>query len=122
MEVRYQFCKCVELMLAKADTFVDLGPGTVTMVFGGDEEKVEEQCHTFPLAAHSHVFRKMFTVDMLEKASGRVEMPHISPATGRQCFEFVWLRINGSNKFHPLKGLSHEIDFKNFDQTLKNLT
>jgi hypothetical protein len=84
--VRYRFfCKCVELKLAKADTFVDLGPGTVTMIFGRDEEKVEEQCHTFPLAAHSPVFRKMLTVDMLEKASGRVEMPHISPATGRQC-------------------------------------
>jgi hypothetical protein len=86
MEVRYRFCcKCVELMLAKADTFVDLGPGTVTMIFGRDEEKVEEQCHNFPLAAHSQVFRKMLTVDMLEKASGRVEMPHISPATGRLC-------------------------------------
>jgi hypothetical protein len=24
-------------------------------------------------------------------------------------------------KFIPLKGLSHEIDFKNFDQNLKNL-
>jgi hypothetical protein len=24
--------------------------------------------------------------------------------------------------FLPLKALSHEIDFKNFDQTLKNLT
>jgi hypothetical protein len=71
----------------KADTFVDLGPGTVTMVFGRDKEKVEEECHTFPLAARSPVFRKMLTVDMLEKASGRVEMPHISPATGRQCFE-----------------------------------
>jgi hypothetical protein len=76
----------------KADTFVDLGPGTVTMVFGRDEEKVEEECHTFPLAARSPVFRKMLTVDMLEKASGRVEMPHISPATGRQCFE--WFLLN----------------------------
>jgi hypothetical protein len=72
-------------MLAKADTFVDLGPGTVTMVFGRDEEKVEEKCHTFPLAAHSQVFGKMLMVDMLEKASGRVELPHISPATGRLC-------------------------------------
>jgi hypothetical protein len=72
-------------MLAKADTFVDLGPGTVTMVFGRDEEKVEEECHTFPLAARSPVFGKMLMVDMLEKASGRVELPHISPATGRLC-------------------------------------
>ncbi len=77
-------------MLAKADTFVDLGPGTVTMVFGRDEEKVEEQCHTFPLAARSHVFKKMLTVDMLEKASGRVELPHISAATGRLCSGSLW--------------------------------
>jgi hypothetical protein len=84
----------VELMLAEADTFVDLGPGTVTIIFGRDEEKVEEQCHTFPLAAHSPVFRKMLTVDMLEKASGRVELPHISHATGRQCSELFSFLLN----------------------------
>jgi hypothetical protein len=32
-----------------------------------------------------------------------------------------WLRIIFAVIFH-FKGLSHEIDFKNFDQTLKNLT
>jgi hypothetical protein len=68
---------------------VDLGPSLVTLAFG--DEGTEEVCHTFPLAARSPVFRKMLTVDMLEKASGRVEMPHISPATGRQCFQWVLL-------------------------------
>jgi hypothetical protein len=67
----------------KNSTAVDLGPSLVTIAFG--DEGTEEACHTFPLAARSPVFRKMLTVDMLEKASGRVEMPHISPATGRQC-------------------------------------
>jgi hypothetical protein len=94
MEVRYRFCcKCVELMLAKAGTFVDLGPGTVTMIFGRDEEKVEEECHTFPLAARSHVFKKMLTVDMLEKASGRIELPHINAATGRLCSGSLWFKF-----------------------------
>jgi hypothetical protein len=74
----------------KANTVVDLGPSLVTIAFG--DEGTEEVCHTFPLAARSPVFRKMLTVDMLEKASGRVEMPHISPATGRQCFE--WFLLN----------------------------
>ncbi len=31
-------------------------------------------------------------------------------------------RNKGHSYFYTLKGLSHEIDFKNFDQTLKNLT
>jgi hypothetical protein len=75
----------------KANTVVDLGPSLVTIAFG--DEGTEEVCHTFPLAARSPVFRKMLTVDMLEKASGRVELPHISPATGKQCSEFVWFRI-----------------------------
>ncbi len=95
----------------KADTFVDLGPGTVTMVFGRDEEKVEEQCHTFPLAARSPVFRKMLTVDMMEKATGRIEMPHISPATGRQCSEFVWFLLNESNRFQPLNNRFQPLNF-----------
>jgi hypothetical protein len=86
---------------------VDLGPSLVTLAFGRDEEKVEEQCHTFPLAARSPVFRKMLTVDMLEKASGRVEMPHISPATGRQCSELFWFLITRRKRrygigLHPL--------------------
>jgi hypothetical protein len=67
----------------KANTVVDLGPSLVTIAFG--DEGTEEVCHTFPLAARSPVFRKMLTVDMLEKATGRIEMPHISAATGRQC-------------------------------------
>jgi hypothetical protein len=70
----------------KANTVVDLGPSLVTVAFG--DEGTEEACHTFPLAARSPVFRKLLTVDMLEKASGRIELPHISAATGRQCSEF----------------------------------
>jgi hypothetical protein len=39
---------------------------------------------------------------------------------------FLGVKRNPDLFFHilhlPLKGLSHEIDFKNFDQTLKNLT
>ncbi len=76
----------------KANTVVDLGPSLVTIAFG--DEGTEEACHTFPMAARSPVFRKMLTVDMLEKASGRVEMPHISPATGRQCSELFWFLSN----------------------------
>jgi hypothetical protein len=71
---------------------VDLGPSLGTLAFG--DEGTEEACHTFPLAARCPVFRKMLTVDMLEKASGRVEMPHISSATGRQCFEFGWFHLD----------------------------
>jgi hypothetical protein len=84
----------------KANTAADLGPSLVTIAFG--EEGTEEACHTFPLAARSPVFRKMLTVDMLEKASGRIELPHISAATGRQCSEFVWFLMNESNRLQPL--------------------
>ncbi len=89
----------------KANTVVDLGPSLVTIAFG--DEGTEEACHTFPLAARSPVFRKMLTVDMLEKASGRVEMPHISPATGRQCSElFCFLITRRKRRYgiglHPL--------------------
>jgi len=69
----------------KAQTVVDLGPSIVTLVFGSDGK--EEVCHTFPLAARSPVFKKMLTVDMREKASGRVEMPHISAETGMDTME-----------------------------------
>jgi hypothetical protein len=84
----------------KANTVVDLGPSLVTLAFGDGGK--EEACHTFPMAARSPVFRKMLTVDMLEKASGRIELPHISAATGRQCSEFVWFLMNESNRLQPL--------------------
>jgi hypothetical protein len=93
----------------KANTLVDLGPSLVTIAFG--DEGTEEVCHTFPMAARSPVFRKMLTVDMREKASGRVEMQHISPATGRQCFQFVWFRMNGSNRFQPLNNIFQPFNF-----------
>jgi hypothetical protein len=53
----------------KQENFVDLGPSTVTLVFGEGAE--EELCHTFPLAARSAVLQRMLTTDMLEKSSGR---------------------------------------------------
>jgi hypothetical protein len=53
----------------KQEHFVDLGPSTVTLVFGEGAE--EELCHTFPLAARSPVLQRMLTTDMLEKSSGR---------------------------------------------------
>ncbi len=36
--------------------------------------------------------------------------------------ELVWSLSADFGDNGPLKGLSHEIDFKNFDQNLKNLT
>jgi hypothetical protein len=53
----------------KQENFVDLGPSTVTLVFG--EGAAEEPSHTFPLAARSPVLQRMLTTDMLEKSSGR---------------------------------------------------
>ncbi len=41
----------------REQSFVDLGPSTVTLVFGAGDVKVEELCHTFPLAARSPVFQ-----------------------------------------------------------------
>jgi hypothetical protein len=55
----------------KQENFMDLGPSTVTLVFGEGEGAEEELCHTFPLAARSPVLQKMLTTDMLEKSSGR---------------------------------------------------
>ncbi len=53
----------------KQENFLDLGPSTMTLVFGEGAE--EELCHTFPLAARSPVLQRMLTTDMLEKSSGR---------------------------------------------------
>ena len=35
---------------------------------------------------------------------------------------FSWRGGGGKDLGPPLKGLSHEIDFKNFDKNLQNLT
>jgi hypothetical protein len=74
----------------KETTFVDLERGSVTLVFGGEGEEEEERCHTFPLAARSSIFQKMLTVDMLEKTSGRIQLPDISPATGRELLYYLY--------------------------------
>jgi hypothetical protein len=74
----------------KETTFVDLERGSVTLVFGGEGEEEEERCHTFPLAARSSIFRTMLTVDMLEKASGKILLPDISPATGRELLFYLY--------------------------------
>jgi hypothetical protein len=77
----------------KEETFVDLGHGAVTLVFGTGAAKTEELAHTFPLAARSPVLLKALTVDMVERSSGRIEMPDMSPATGK---EFVYFLYTGS--------------------------
>jgi hypothetical protein len=42
----------------KEETFVELGQGAVTLVFGTGAAKTEELAHTFPLAARSPVLLK----------------------------------------------------------------
>jgi speckle-type POZ protein len=71
------------------ENFVDLGPSSVTMVFG--QEEVEEvRCHSFPLAARSPVFRAMLTAEMLERRSGRIHMADMSAATGKQLLYYLY--------------------------------
>jgi hypothetical protein len=77
----------------KEETFVDLGHGAVTLVFGTGAARTEELAHTFPLAARSPVLLKALTLDMVERSSGRIEMPDMSPATGK---EFVYFLYTGS--------------------------
>jgi hypothetical protein len=77
----------------KEETFVDLGHGAVTLVFGTGAARTEELAHTFPLAARSPVLLKALTLDMVERSSGRIEMPDMSPATG---MEFVYFLYTGS--------------------------
>jgi len=71
----------------KETTFVDLGRGTVILIFRGE---VEEMCHSFPLAARSPVLQTMLTVDMLERSSGRIRMPDMSAETGREFLYFLY--------------------------------
>jgi hypothetical protein len=77
----------------KEETFVDLGHGAVTLVFGTGAARTEELAHTFPLAARSPVLLKALTLDMVERSSGRIEMPDMSPATGK---EFVYFLYTGT--------------------------
>jgi speckle-type POZ protein len=74
----------------KQEHFVDLGPSTVTLVFGEGESAEEELCHTFPLAARSPVLQKMLTEDMLETSGARIEIPNITAATGREMLFYCY--------------------------------
>jgi hypothetical protein len=74
----------------KEQQFVDLGPSTVTMVFGDGNDIEEELCHSFPLAARSPVLRKALTADMLERSTGRIEIPDMSAATGREMIFYCY--------------------------------
>jgi hypothetical protein len=69
---------------------VDLGPGTVTVVFGVGEDRYEKQCHSFPLAARSPVLRKALTANMLERATGKIEIPDFSAAAGRELIFYCY--------------------------------
>ncbi len=71
-------------------SFVDLGPGTVTIVFGVGEDRCEKQCHSFPLAARSPVLRTALAADMLERATGRIEIPDISAAAGKELIFYCY--------------------------------
>jgi len=72
----------------KASNFTDLGPSSVILVFGENSE--EEPCHTFPLAARSPVFKTMLTIDMLERSTGRICLPDVSSACGRELIYFLY--------------------------------
>ncbi len=71
-------------------SFVDLGPGTVTVVFGVGKGRYEKQCHSFPLAARSPVLRTALTANMLERATGRIEIPDISAAAGKELLFYCY--------------------------------
>ena len=71
--------------------FIDLGADSMTLVLGAIEEEQEEKpCHTFHLAAQSPVLRTMLTMDMLERSTGRIRMPDVSVATGRELLYFLY--------------------------------
>jgi hypothetical protein len=85
---------------------VDLERGSVILIFGGEGEEEEELCHTFPLAARSSIFQKMLTVDMLEKTSGRIQLPDISPNTGRKLLYYLYtghVRFTASEQVPGMK-------------------
>ncbi len=69
---------------------MDLGPGTVTVVFGAGEDRYEKQCHSFPLAARSPVLRTALTANMLERSTGRIEIPDISAAAGKELLFYCY--------------------------------